>query len=135
LAAWLAVVALTLACASTKVTYAGPRRAAHEVTTLVSAETELDMLDRQRLYHVVAHDGGRYEILPGRHMLGVSLLIVSVTPGDPGEVEKSASTAVLCLDAQAGHTYFVGHEGRGAGWRPSIIDGDSHVAVPFAPCS
>jgi hypothetical protein len=115
--------------------YPGPRRAAQEVAVLESSETALEMLDGQDLHHLRSQDGARYEVLPGRHQIAVSLFIVSVTPGGPGDVEKSLNSAILCFDAQAGHTYFVGHVGRGERWRPAITDAQSHALVPFAPCS
>jgi len=115
--------------------YPGPRRPGPEVAVLESSETSLDMLDGLELHHLTSQDGALYEILPGRHALGVSLFIVTIDPGGPGDVEKSANVAILCFDAQAGHTYVVGHVGRRANWRPSITDLASHAAVPFAPCS
>ena len=90
-------------------------------------ETSLDLLDGQDLHHVRSQNGAPYEVLPGRHLLGVSLFIIAVTPGGPGDVERSADTALLCLDARAGHTYFVGHEGRGARWQPLITDSGTHA--------
>jgi hypothetical protein len=116
------------------VAYPGPRRPANEVAVLENDETALDMLDGQELRHFTSQNGARFEVLAGRHMLAVSLFIVTVTPGGPGDVEKSPSSAVLCFEAQAGHSYLVGHDGHGAGWRPKITDRASHAAVPFVPC-
>jgi hypothetical protein len=129
------VLALGCWTQAPSVMYPGPRRSAPEVAVLENAETSLDLLDGVELHHVRSQDGARYEVLPGRHALGVSLFIVTVDPGGPGAVERSANVALLCLDAQAGHTYVIGHEGRrAAAWRPLITDRDSRAVVPFAPC-
>jgi hypothetical protein len=128
-------VALALGCAMMPpaVMYPGPRRPASEVAVLENAETALEMLDGLELRHAHSQDGVRYEVLPGRHALGVSLYVVAVDPGG-GDIERSANVAILCFDAEPGHSYFVGHVGRGPGWRPSITDRASHAVVPFAPC-
>lgn len=102
---------------------------------LECSETALDMLDGQEHSYARSQRGVRFEVLPGRHMLGVSLFIVSPIPGGGVDFERSDEVAVLCFDALAGHTYFIGHHGRGKTWRPLITDGGSNADVPFAPCS
>lgn len=132
--AWFAALALAGGCGPT-LTYPGPRRSAQEIATLVNAETALESLDGAPLHHLRAQDGARYELLPGRHEFGVSISIVSVTPGAYAEIERSPTTAIFCIDALAGHTYVIGHEGHGAAWRPVVLDEATRTPVPFAPCS
>ena len=93
------LVALALAAGCTSVMYPGPRRAAHEVAVLVSSETAVDLLDGTRFHHIHRQDGARYEVLPGRHQIGISLFIVTVIPGAYAEVERSPNEIIVCLDA------------------------------------
>jgi hypothetical protein len=128
------VIALASGCATTTLTYPGPPRPASEVAVFENSETSLDMLDGQTFTHIRSQNGERYDVLPGRHSLGVSLMIVSSGPYD-ADVERSSNTAIFCVDARPGHIYVLGHEGRGASWRPVITDEATRTVVPFAPCS
>jgi hypothetical protein len=132
--AWLAALVLASGCAPT-LTNPGPGRRPQEVATLVNAETALESLDGQPLHHLRSQDGARYEVLPGRHEFGVSICIVSANPAGYADIERSPNTAVFCIDAQAGHTYVLGHEGHGVAWRPTVVDETTHTAVPLASCS
>jgi hypothetical protein len=128
------LVALVAGCAKTTVTYPGPRRPAREVAVLENSETSLDVID-DRAYRDMLNSGMRYEVLPGRRMLGVSLFIKSVIPGGDADIERSPNTIFFCIDALPGHKYFVTHVGRGAAWRPEVLDAATYLPVPFAPCS
>jgi hypothetical protein len=105
------------------------------VAVLENLETAIDMLDGLQFHHIRSQDGARYEVLPGRHMLSVSLFIVTYMSGGLGDIERSSTVATLCLDAQAGHRYLIAHEGRGEHWQPLITDAVTHAPVPLAPCS
>jgi len=129
----LLAVLLASGC-GTYVMYTGPRRPAHEVATFVNEETALDMLDGVRLRHLHRQDGVRYEVQPGVHQLGISLLIVNPLPGFGADIERSDNQAIVCIDAVAGHTYVLSHEGIGEAWRPTILDDSTQKRVPFVPC-
>jgi hypothetical protein len=129
----IALLAVAAGCTTT-VAYPGPRRPAKEVAVLENSETAIDVLDGQPFEHLHSQTGARYEVLPGRHAIGVSLFISSVTPGIGADIEKSDTMASGCLDAQAGHTYIIGHEARGPDWRPVITDAATRARVPFYGC-
>jgi hypothetical protein len=129
----LAALTAAIGCATT-VMYPGPRRPAHEIAVLTNEDTAIDVLDGQELFHVHSQNAARYEVLPGRHLLGISVFDVKVYPGGYGDIERSPNTIFVCLDAEAGHTYVIGYEGRGVSWRPVATDRDTHATVPFVAC-
>jgi hypothetical protein len=120
---------------TTTVMYPGPRRPAQEVAVLTNDDTAIDVLDGQEFMHLHSQNNARYEVLPGRHRLGVSVFAVSANPGGYGDIERSPTTIFVCLDAEAGHTYVVGYEGRGAGWRPIATDQNTRAPVPWVACT
>jgi hypothetical protein len=132
----LAVLAAAAGCATTSAMSPGSQRPEAEVAVLVNSETSLDLLDDEELVHVRSQDGARYKVGPGRHRLGVSLSIINVGPDAADDnIERSAMTAIFCIDVQAGHAYVIGHEGRGARWRPQVTVDGTRAIVPFVSCA
>jgi hypothetical protein len=130
----LAALVSAIGCMTT-VMYPGPRRSADEVAVLTNDDTAIDVLDGQAFRHVHSQNAARYEVLPGRHVLGISIFAVTVNPGGYGDIERSPNTIFVCLDAQAGHTYVIGYEGREAHWRPVVTDEKTRATVPFVACT
>jgi hypothetical protein len=126
------VAVFALGCASNTVAYPGPRRAANEVAVLVAHDTAIDAMDGQALELHVARKGARYEVLPGRHKLAVSLFVVR-TSKDVNDVERSSGAADLCFDFLAGRTYVIGREGAGFAWRPIVVD-EAREILPAPRC-
>jgi hypothetical protein len=121
-----------LGCGTTAI-YPGPRRPENEVAVLVNHDTALDAFDDQPFEHAFSQKNARYEVLPGRHKLTVSLFAVRYQQ-DFTDVERSHDEIDVCCELQAGHRYIIGREGAGYTWRPLILDEATRETVPQLRC-
>ena len=122
------IVALVLpaaigACTTTM--YAGPRRPLAEVALIKSEDTTITAINRQRIDNVFR---GKYEVLPGVHVLAVKLRKVQAGVFSTTHYSSSGALAV-CFEAEAGTTYIalprLGH-GR---WQPQVVYASSRDSV------
>ena len=116
----LAVLAvLMLGCAT--VLYDGPRRPSREAVIIETNRTGLLALDGKRVGD--GRPGGRddeFEILPGRHKLGVALF--RSERRNIGTMMYFKNPVNICLDAQPGRHYVILPAKVQNGWMPVIQD-------------
>lgn len=125
--ALLASVAIT---ACTTAMYSGPRRPEAQIAVIYSRDTRINYVDRKWVRDDLwAGSKAKYELLPGRHSVGISLekrqYKVIYT-----KVQYS-KTIVLCFDAEAGRRYLALALLDGGRWIPRIVD-DAGTSVERA---
>ncbi len=126
LTAGLAFVLPAAIGACTTTMYAGPSRPLAEVALIESEDTTITAIDGQRIDRVFR---GKYEVLPGVHVLAVKLN--KVQSGVLSTTHYSSSgDLTVCFEAEAGTTYITlprfGQNGR---WQPQVVYASSRNSV------
>jgi hypothetical protein len=116
----LALVVGTLACATTQVER--EPIANTSTATLRSEDTKIDELDGQAFTLSLGATRRRFELSPGRHELGVSVLVVASGPEADASDFKRSGVRVMCFDAQSGHAYLTRPAPRGRRNVPELFD-------------
>jgi len=127
--AWLLVLVAGVAAGCTTALYAGPRRPASEVA-IVGSRWNVHIRHVDGTWIRGGGPAGtrsKYELLPGRHAVGLSVEVREVS-GPIAQV-RYAPPITLCLDAQPGHTYLATAPDTVDAWEPRLIDEESHVPV------
>jgi hypothetical protein len=126
------ILVALLGAGCTTAMYAGARRAEHEVAVIGSKDTRINYVDGKSVQDdFVGGTKAKFELLPGRHSVGISLDARSFKI--LWTEVKYSGTVTVCFDAGAGHRYTtvpIVSEDR---WAPRIIDEASGRAVE-SPC-
>jgi len=116
--------------ACTTMLYKGPARPDAEIAVLVSKDTMIDRVDDR----IVRDDGtgsrARFEVLPGRHRVGISLN--HVVPGFFWSTAQRSGYILVCVDLEAGHTYRTLASIDVDRWQPTVVDETAGRGVPIA---
>ena len=121
----IAVASLAGAC--TTVLYKGPQRPASEIAVIVSKDTMIDKVDSLIVRDNASGNSARFEVLPGDHEIGVSLL--RTIPGFLTTKIQHSGYIVLCLTLEGGHTYRTHAVMLGQRWAPIVIDETARRAI------
>ena len=122
----LIVVLAASGCAAVPA-YPGPRRPADEVAIIETSELIINRIDR---LHIRDGAGHKFEVLPGNHVLLVSL---DATKNKILWSEHYTSGLVdICVKAKPKRRYVVRPKIDGTRWEAVITDGDTGKPVP--PC-
>jgi hypothetical protein len=120
--ALLALVLLGGACAT--VTYSGPRRPSSQVAIVGTRDVQIEEIDGRN----VRGGGPTFEILPGKHLMVVRLLMSARDSG----FSAYRTTVPFCVLANPKHDYLIQPTNAGPMWQPVVSDESTGLRVP--PC-